>query len=644
MRMRARLLLSTAFSLVLAAAQAQGFGGVSGMQPSNPCGANGRTDNGCSGSSLWVPNPATIYPNMFVTLGPGGAGTGTGNASGGFYFAQRPTENVAGVDYPVGSADPSTLNAVTSTNYPTLTGGGCTYTASWHIVGCSVASNITITGWDFTDYTLKLTCTAPHTITLIGNHFKLGPDTGATSVYTQSSPYCAIIGHNNTFDNNTRAYANYLFATAPGSPYGSCAAAGYAAIDCYNAGANGGIDGGISDNDAIWALNPAYRSFLYMDYTAFLDIGSRAFTSTTDGNLTCNYCLIKDQNGLTAHAEASLSYTHYWAAGASASTLTAGSPDTISLSPMPAGASCYPGEPIWYQAGTFGDLNTNREPLWITSCNPAAGTFQFSQTYGGTPYSGTTSGSSILNWATGPLPSVFINGSTLLNSTSQIVQDGTGMISPNQEAPAGAIGNFQDIAITNNVEIADQMNNFVSVDFTANPTSGQTLTLQACSGPPGACVASGTITTITFGTTVAIGSSSTATVTNLVTYLNTNSGADPRIGNYQYASSSGYLMARGPYSVAFGGTAPFATNQFTTGAIEEQGGMAVVGEFTDTGNWRAPYGVYGCFLGQYNQQAGWNNNPNYYFAKPAIVSGNVNMLGTAADPNIDAYPCHTTNY
>src|SRR5208282_6586726 len=98
-----------------------------------------------------------------------------------------------------------------------------------------------------------------------------------------------------------------------------------------------------------------------------------------------------------------------------------------------------------------------------------------------------------------------------------------------------------------------------------------------------------------------------------------------------------------PYSVAFGGTAPITTpNQGAVATLEEQGGMAVVGQFTDTGNWRAPYGVYGCFLGPNNEQAGWNNTPNYYFAKAAIVSGNVNMLGTAADPTIDGYTCHTT--
>ena len=191
MKTRARLLLSTAFSLVLAAAQAQGFGGMRGLNPSSPCsGHPGWADNGCAGSNAWVQNPATIYPNMFGTLGPGGAGTGTGNASGGFYFAQRPPRYVAGVDYPIGAPATATLNAVTPTNYPTPTGGGCTYTASGHIVGCNVTSDIAISGWDFTDYVLKLTCAAPHTITLIGNHYKLGPDTGATSVYTQSSPYC----------------------------------------------------------------------------------------------------------------------------------------------------------------------------------------------------------------------------------------------------------------------------------------------------------------------------------------------------------------------------------------------------------------------------------------------------------------------
>ena len=105
-------------------------------------------------------------------------------------------------------------------------------------------------------------------------------------------------------------------------------------------------------------------------------------------------------------------------------------------------------------------------------------------------------------------------------------------------------------------------------------------------------MASGTITTITFGTDVAIGASTGATLINLVTYLNTNSGADPRIGNYIYATTGTLLLARGPYSVAFGGTAPFTTpNQGTIGTLEEQGGMAVVGQFTDTGNWRASYGV-----------------------------------------------------
>ncbi len=62
MRTRARLLLSTAFSLALSAAQAQGFGGIRGLSPSSPCGGHpGYADNGCAGSNA---NTPTVSGNV----------------------------------------------------------------------------------------------------------------------------------------------------------------------------------------------------------------------------------------------------------------------------------------------------------------------------------------------------------------------------------------------------------------------------------------------------------------------------------------------------------------------------------------------------------------------------------------------------
>ena len=107
MRTRARLLLSTAFSLVLAAAQAQGFGGVTRAQPvqslaaailagpttaapvrTSGCQIPRRSIRTCSARSAQAarePEPAT----------PRAASTS---------LSGRP-RYVAGVDYPVGSAD-----------------------------------------------------------------------------------------------------------------------------------------------------------------------------------------------------------------------------------------------------------------------------------------------------------------------------------------------------------------------------------------------------------------------------------------------------------------------------------------------------------------------------------------------------------
>ncbi len=643
MRTRARLLLSTAFSLVLAAAQAQGFGGINGLHPSSPCGGHpGWDDNGCAGSNLWVQNPATIYPNMFGTLGPGGAGTGTGNVSGGFYFAQRPTQNEPGIDYPVGSANPATLTAVTSSIFPTPTGASCAYQTG-NIINCVVTADITIQAWNFTDFAIYFSCASPHNVTLINDDWLAGPTSGVTPtalVQWVTNQNCRMVGHNLTFDANMRALWNYLYSNAPSAQSGPCSIS----ITCFNATKAVPL---VMTGDAS-SVNSAYTSSMYIDYSVFVDIGGRAFQTTTDGNIIVNNSLVKDMQGVLAHSEAGLSYA--FSSHTQAATLSADGtdPDTFSIGAPSGGITLYIGEPFFYNTTSVGDLNTQRNPLWITSVvNAATGTFQFSQTHGGTPYVGSSGGTTTLLFSTGGQPSVIMNGDVIWNSSAQEgQQDQTGQIVPG-EGPAEPTF-FHDLTMNNNLEIVDQPVGYINLVMTSNPTAGQTVTFQACSGPPGNCVGSGSTTTVTFGTDVTIGATTSISLSNLVAFLNTNAAADPLIGNYIYMTIAGSnIIARGPYTVQVKGTAlnlGFPPGNQSS-SIEQNGGIVITGQLQDVNNWRAPYGVSSGFCVTTNGGTGaWNATPNYWNANTPTVSGNVNLLGTTADPHIDGSPCYTTNY
>ena len=205
--------------------------------------------------------------------------------------------------------------------------------------------------------------------------------------------------------------------------------------------------------------------------------------------------------------------------------------------------------------------------------------------------------------------------------------------------------------MTNNLEISDQTTVSRKIQYgsgTTQPTSGQTFTMQLCALPnvvgtcnalSGGATLTGSASTAAAGTDFAIGGNYAATLNNLTAFLNGASG-DPIFSQYQFRNDGSYLYVRnGPYYVHFGGTwtnneGSGNVTQASAAYLEENGILGIQGTFTSTGNFRAANGSFGC-VGTISFGSD---------AVTSVYSGNVNLLGLTADPNIDVSTCHTSNY
>ena len=357
-----RLLLAAVLWLVaasFASAATLQFGG-SFTASSSSCNAGlGYADNGCAASQTYTANAATLHSNMFGTLGSGGAGSGYGDASGGFYFAKRPAVNYCGIDYACGSATPSSLTSVTG-NF-SGTNISCVYTAStYNTLTCTLTGNATLSGYNFSNIIVAYVCNSGnYTITEINDYHANGQNTNQGSlVYQGGSALCSFAGYNVTLNGGNSAYLNYLFSNAPGAT--PCTLS----PTCYSLNAQTG-------QNMAWTAQSSVGSW-NCTYCVFLDTGERFLEFNMVGGFGLNYYYAENNIGTSAHGEMFLGGTTPAGVVTQSTTLTAGSPDTAG--PIPAGFAV--NTPFWWNASGIPDASLSHAYVyWVTSVNTGANTF-----------------------------------------------------------------------------------------------------------------------------------------------------------------------------------------------------------------------------------------------------------------------------